>query len=396
MLFLHFHQIISQLDDLAWVIVPIADATIRPLQLLDFAKTAKEHYSQLPFSREQGEYSCLRSHQLLFNELVKIKKDLKDEVEVEIFNVFYQEANNKRFRTFWLLKNNVKPLKELVASNKDISTIPHPYTRDREKSLKRILTLSWPWQDPVTKKSYSAGTRFVRASKLDTKEAYAISILDPSDFSVKLTAIPRYNAVVDYPLDNESCMSLFVNLLKKWANQPSLIPYVWGGCSFMCTYSDNNFSLVGAERFGKKVSYWTRPYLQAPVSGLECSALIFRVAQIYGMPYFYKNTTTIMHNLKALSAADMLCQGDIIWYPGHVLIVSDLEHNKVIESVGYLTGFGIVHEKPLELIFKGIVSYQDLLNAYRSHRSLKRLDITGKVIRSIENFLLLNMRSIWK
>ena len=34
--------------------------------------------------------------------------------------------------------------------------------------------------------------------------------------------------------------------------------------------------------------------------------------------------------------------GDLIYFPGHVMIVSDLAKNLFIESAGYSVGFGIV------------------------------------------------------
>lgn len=382
------------LTKLAVVITPLADATNYSLQFFDANRLVGKIYAELPFAPEIGEKSCARSHQLLFNEVVRIKQIVKDEVECEIFNVFYEEKSRKQVRSFWILKKNIRLLSELKKNI--LLAIPYPYTQDRKRSLNNIVTLAWPWYDSITKQFYSAGTRFVRNIMSDTVDHYGAYIFQPFFKTIKKVLIPYKYAVVDYPADITKAIKKMVNLLRQWTAQASIIPYVWGGCSYIHSFADNNFMLTTQERYGQTLSFWTRPDSKIPHSGFECSGLIFRAAQIYGLSYYLKNTATIVHHLEPLTKKDILEDGDLIWYSGHVLLVSDKDNNKVIESVGYKAGFGKIHEVPLSRVFQDITTYDDLLKAYQEKKTIKRLTVAGNIFRTINRFLLLKMNSIVK
>jgi len=157
------------------------------------------------------------------------------------------------------------------------------------------------------------------------------------------------------------------------------IPYVWGGCSYTTLCTDPYFQLKTV-RSKKRPHAKPRRYFEYPTSqtqpynGFDCAGLILRAAQASGIPYFYKNTATILQNLEPLQPEDQVANGDLIWLPAHIMIISDVEHNLCIEARHYAQGYGKVHETPIHKIFKDINNYQDLRAAHFSQSLVDRLD----------------------
>src|SRR3990167_1494271 len=92
------------------------------------------------------------------------------------------------------------------------------------------------------------------------------------------------------------------------------IPYAWGGCSYTATCTDPHFQLkttsVTKHLPQPQRRWFSYPtYNLKPATGFDCSGVILRAAQIAGLPYFYKNTVTILNNLKPLTATDELADG---------------------------------------------------------------------------------------
>ena len=102
-----------------------------------------------------------------------------------------------------------------------------------------------------------------------------------------------------------------------------------------------------------------------------------------------------MHNLKPLASHEHLQTGDIIWFSGHIMIISNAEKNIIIEARGYDHGWGKIHEAPLQVIFKNIVSTTDLEQAFRNQTPLERLHKDGTTAQTITNFKLLKLKTIW-
>lgn len=392
----------NKIENQAVVIVPVADVISEPFFRVrlnkSINKTVEQLYKNLPFAPQPDKYACLRLHQLLFNEVVIVKRILNNEVECQAYNFFYYDDKNKARNTFWLQKKNIVYLKDLIKKKIDLNIIPPVYTKDNLKYYKtnKILTLIKPWYDTITKKYYSAGTRFMRIANKDTKNSYAVKFLDFNNFKQITAFIEKKYCLVDYPKTLESSLKLFINILKSWTNNKSIIPYVWGGCSYIKTYNKNIFYKKSDKIDNKTVYFWMRPkIIESPYSGCECSSLILRIAQIVGMPYFYKNTSTLSKCLKTLAKKEELKNGDLIWYEGHVLIVSDVKKNLATEAVGYQFGYGKVHELHISKIFAKIKNYKDLINAYHEHKPLQRLNIAGLTKRKIPKFKLFKIRSIW-
>lgn len=367
--------------------VPVADATGSPQGSIG-------KYNKMAFALEKGAHGCPRFHQLLFNEVIKILQERGEEIEAEISNVFYVDILGRQTRNFWTLKKNIVKLKDIKNKNA-LFSIPKTYTDDIKTNT--TLTLRWPWYDLITKKFYSAGTRFVRVPEKDTNTAYGIKLLNNSLSSVD-SLVKKPYAVVSYPSNNEKKIKNFIALLKFWVAQNEKnnahIPYVWGGCSFIRAY-DDNFWLQKDKQHGAYAEYWMRPEKTKPYTGLECSSLIFRAAQICGMPYYLKNSSTIAAYLKPITSKDTIQDGDIIWYPGHVIVISDIKNNQIIEAAGYMLGFGKTHELPLEKVFKNIKTCDQLKRVFHNKAQLVRLDINGKDFKRIKQITLLKIRSIW-
>lgn len=157
------------------------------------------------------------------------------------------------------------------------------------------------------------------------------------------------------------------------------IPYVWGGCSYTTLCTDPYFQLKTVRSkhrpHAKPRRYFEYPTCHTqPYNGFDCAGLILRAAQASGIPYFYKNTFTILQNLEPLQPEDQIANGDLIWLPAHIMIISDVEQNLCIEARHYAQGYGKVHETPIHKIFKDINNYQDLRAAHFSQNLIDRLN----------------------
>lgn len=389
----------SELKNYAVVKVSVADLSTESLQVIFKNQPAEISYKDMPFAESQGFFSCARVHQLLFNEVVKILKYSGPEVKCELSNIFFENNSHIPIKSFWTLKKYIMPLDQAKKEGYNIDYVPERYSDEKQNLLldNNILTLSWTWYDPITRKHYSAGTRFVRDSANDKASYYAIKLLDLTKKANRLSFVPKKFAVVQYSKNPDVTIKKFVKLLKRWANQgDNFIAYLTGGCSFIKTYSSDDFYLKEKKQNNRTVKFWMRPNSKSPYTGMDCSCLIARAAQVVGMPYYFKNTTTLAKYLKVLKPKEKLENGDLIWYNGHVLIVSDIKHNKLIESAGYPFGHGKVHEIALKDIFKGIKTYKDLLKKYFGNQSLERIKNSGEVGKKILRFKFFKIRSTWK
>ena len=142
-------------------------------------------------------------------------------------------------------------------------------------------------------------------------------------------------------------------------------------------------------------TFWSRPDYDTTIkNGFDCSNLILRAAQISQIPYFFKNTTTLKKNLKTISPNEKLEAGDLIWVPGHVIVVADLDKNTIIESRSYSHGYGKIQEIPLNEEFKNINTFEDLLKHFFDNKKIKRIDKNKKTIADLKNYKILKLRSI--
>lgn len=390
---LFFHPFLHALPEKAVTIVPVADLIGKPTCLSTARKTI-QYYQQLPLCGNNNS-SELRIHQLLFNEVVTIHEERGAEVCVSVPNVFYKTESGELCTRYWSLKKNFVTFKSARAKKIPITIFPEPIhfeSASTQSATQRIVTLKQPFFCKTVNFTFSAGTRFVACAEQQEDNYTHVHCLNASTMEKTTIAIPK-NLCISIPPDKKSRQKLFVSLLKQWACEPSgFIPYVWGGCSFMQTCCSSQF----LEKKRSRLVHYERPELIKPYTGFDCSGLIWRCAQICGIPLYCKNSYTFAQELKSCNATDRLTEGDLLWFPGHIMIISDIRKNLVIEARAYGHGYGKVHELPIGSVFKNINSVDELMTHYSQEKELPRLNKDGQVVQKIPMFKLLKLASAWQ
>lgn len=370
------------------ILVPVADLIGEPLSAHPI-----NLYDHLPLCSQKlnTKNSCPRLHQSLYNEIVIILKEKGDELLIAIPQLFYITDDKEKKNTYWTQKKNVIPLSTLEKKKIDITKIPSPLSYEHPLQKKcNIATLIKPWLDKKTKLLFSAGTRFIIDQTTKTPPTHvAVFIIDPKKLLLRTITIDKNACIIDYPKNHHEQRKEFIHILKQWAHQPHcFIPYVWGGSSFT---SCSHATTIETEAIVDNMYFTLTDYQQSPKTGFDCAGLVSRAAQIVGIPYFYKNTKTLAQFLKPLSHYESLQEGDLIWFPGHVMIISDIKNNLLIEARSYHHGYGKIHEISLDKVFKNIKNYVDLINALRSKKSIERIDVDGIIKEKISFFKILSL-----
>ena len=383
------------------VIVPVADLVGAPIQAFKIGKTIVESYENMAICGGPATPSlgAPRIHQLLLHETVEIIADEGDEVCITIPQVFFITPDTHRPQAmYWTLKRNLISYNKLRARKIPLEYIPPcpSYKNPHQHIQNTVITLIKPFFDPVTQQTYSAGTRFM--VEHETENHYAVHAFDKFTTSFKISLIPKNAAMLLSSKTPKEAIQCFVTLIKRWAHcKNGPIPYVWGGCSFThCCAHDPFIETKKYLRSGKRITIYERPSCpQKPFTGFDCAGLITRAAQMCGIPYFFKNTYTLAHYLKSLAVDEHLHEGDLIWFAGHVMIVSDLKNNKLVEARGYTAGYGIVHEISLNKVFQNISTYHDLVHAFHTQKPLVRINKNGEIIEEVYKFKILKLESAW-
>lgn len=322
--------------------------------------------------------SVHRAHQGLYNDLGYCSEETEDKIKISYPDVVYGFHNKtkKPLNSFWARKEHIAPLDEL--SPELLDALPSPEYADQP-----TIVLTYPW------KNFSVGTRFKHIPEDDTKKTYAIARIDHSTDSVVFDKIPKKNAIQEIKQDAQSTRELFVKIIHDFVDRVAqsghnnVIPYVWGGSSFTKPYQD--------EAFHKKDGAWHRNEKNSTYGGYDCSEFVMRMAKIAGIDFPWKTTSMIERSKRALNDEDQLENGDLIWVPGHIMIVSDIENNEMIESRAYTSGYGRVHRIPLSESFDGITTYNDLLERYSNHETIQFKNKDGSVTKKEHKFKLLKL-----
>jgi cell wall-associated NlpC family hydrolase len=396
-------------DNKAVVIVPVADILGSPIKSFGLASSIKDSYETIGIcgAPNNSSVGSPRIHQLLFNEVVDIVTDEQtleqsDEVCIRFEGAFFitsQDSNQNHL--YWTQKKNLLTFKKMKQRKLNLSQIPPPLSfKNPNTQLEQpVIVLIKPWFDPITQQTFSAGTRFAYHSNENNENHFKVPVFDRLTTSYKTTFIPFSHAQTVMVKSKQESISCFVNTLKQWAHEvQGKIPYVWGGCSFITTDSPFDFQLTPRKiKKNKKCMVYERAeYNHCPLPGFDCTGLILRAAQVCSIPYYYKNTYTLAQFLEQLTPQDKLQEGDIIWIPGHVMVVSDIENNRLIEARGYSHDYGIVQEIELGKVFKGINTYQQLTEAHDARSSLNRLNRAGQDVEHISKFKIFKLESTWK
>ncbi len=380
---------------IGYVVDPIADLAGNPLTGQSTIASYKD--ISLCGAKPTTASCCPRIHQAIFNEQVTIIGENNEEYHVELPTVYYL-VNKKKECRYWIEKKAVKTVEQLKKENIDLNAFPRPsFSPDRYKQVDTVILIA-PWHDHVSKRTYSAGTRFVIDRKIRNEND---SHKKPDTIMVKLydrkkrvinSYIPNNLVLLDVKKPAAGKREAFIKLLRTWTeNNDGYIPYVWGGTSFTGRSHAGYISEVTAPN-GSCSYYTLSDQKQNPKQGFDCSGLIARAAEIVGIPYFCKNSFAANLTLKHLTKKDTVLPGDIIWFPGHVIIISDPEKSLAIEARGYGVGFGKVHEIPVEKIFKNVKTIDDLQQMLDDPRKqITRIDRAGNTKETHYDFAILSL-----
>lgn len=381
--------------------VPVAELVGDPVQKSTLETPIEQTYLTMPLDLPFGEKKpdpfplCPRVHQLLLHERITVIEERGEEVRLVIPNLFFILATQQTPHcSYWTLKKNILPL--ALLSQEQQEKIPAAISfAEKRITVPNSLALIYPVTDTITEQTFSAGTRFIYETEVQDKHYYHAYAYDGRDMTIKPILLPKKYCMPPAAEGNEQKIKQFVALLRAWAHlKHGAISYVWGGRSFTTKKNSAQIRTITANGWNYKIAE------QHPgaKSGFDCSSLVATAAQLCTIPYFYKNSTTAAALLAPLQPNEALTEGDIIVTikPNHVMIVSDLKKNKLIEARTIAHGYGTVHEIPLHEEFQNIRSYQDLIHAYHNHIPLKRLRKDGSAIATIPQFHLLKLASVWR
>lgn len=333
--------------------------------------------------------SCKRAHQALFNEVAEVLEDKGENVRIALGNVIYgiKKNDDENMSAFMV------PRKALLFVDAiDTALFPPRLNEEYLKNLPQegtVVVLTMPWHDSITKKNYSVGTRFVR-TYADTSKHYGITLLDTRSQKKVVSRVPKNAARIESKITSyEEAQKEFVTRLYAHARLPhGVIPYVWGGSSFIYPQKEYNFFSDEQSR------YWYKSKL--PITGYDCSELVLRTAQICCLPYFYKVTAVISEYMRPLAEGEELTAGDLLWHPGHVMVVGDIAKNELIESRGYKSGHGKVQAVPLNALFPEVETYEDLKKKYFAKEPLAVNARDGFFYMTITEFKIFKLKSAWE
>lgn len=272
-----------------------------------------------------------------------------------------------------------------------------------------IATIKKPWTDSVSKQTFSVGTRFIKdTSQKEDSTTIPVFLYDTYHKNFYTANIPKNIIMPEPPADENSRITMFVNLMREWINESGFIPYVLGGCSYTTRYNTDTIIKTQQSLGGGSVAtLYTRKPTEYPAAGFDCSGLILRAAQMCSIPYFLKNSMTAAYNLAELKKDQKLEIGDLIYIPGHIIVVADLTKNTIIEARSYDHGYGKVHEIELNKVFKNINTFADLEKVFFTYNyqtaakpiSLERFKsekADGNVeIIDLSRYKLLNMKDVF-
>jgi len=371
----------------AFTAVPVADLLLQPMETIYPGKNIWKCYQTLALEGKKTNIrSCPRVHQLLFNEQISILEQRGDEVLVEIPHLFYLARRNKKRKCnrYWSHKKNFISCAALQEKNLQPKKIPKPIQflkNNIEQENHGIVILLLPFHDKKTERIFSAGTRFVQAGTKKKNSSIAVWAFDPAKNTFAKLSIPKKICITSIPTDKNKRRKRFVKIVQRWAHLPgAFIPYVWGGCSFTQRCQKNMISVKNTPHSTTFVL--TEQTQQA--SGLDCTGLVARAAQMVNIPYFFKNSLTAAISLDKIKTYKNIAPGDLLYFRGHMMIVSDIRANKIIEARNHFHGFGKCHEAQLSAVFKGIKNYKQLLAACTQGETLFRLNSNGKIVEKLK------------
>lgn len=324
---------------------------------------------------------CYRDHQALLNEHVRIVETNGDAVKIALDSLLYDidSSTQQPINTFWTSSKYLATF-DYLKNNNLLSALANP-TYGQEPTI----VLTYPWNN------FSVGTRFKHVPDNDTQDSYAIVRIDYTNNTVVSDLVPHDCAHIEVKPENaHAARQAFVSMINTFldrVDRDGVVPFVWGGSSFLHPYDKD-------EKCHIQDGVWRRDGSENKLYyGYDASEFVMRMAQIAGINFPYKTTWSMQQGLAHLSPTDQLEEGDLLWVPGGVAIVSSLEKNEMVMAHGYNSGYGCVHKLPLAQCFQGISTYADLMADYHAGKPLIILDRNGAVSKTCTTFKFLKLPS---
>lgn len=351
----------------------------------------KSSYKKLPYSGKTSNKECSRLTQLIFNEQVEIKEQHGNEVRIQITH-WYHEAGTPAIKQteYWAQACCFTRFSDI--KNSQLRAIPNPvYFATKIIPLGPIATLIDAVQINTT--IYCAGTRFVKKALQNNENYVFVYAYCPTLKKVKTLALSKNICVEEIPTDSDNKRNLFLDILKNWVHKgDKAIPYVLGGASIGLPLSDDTIYTKTMKKNGSQsLTFYRKNSHYPPAVGIDCAHTIARAAQIAGIPFFVKNTTTIRSTFPALTPEQTIENGDIIVWKGHTVVISDVQKGLIIEARGYDHGYGKVQEIPLCEQFKNIHTVKQLAAAYFDKKKIIRLNKKGEQVQVIDDLIIIKL-----
>ena len=390
-------KLIVSKPEKAICIVPVADLLSEKIQP-NKKRTILEAYKNIPASlttkkgassSNTNEYT--RVLQLLYNEKVTIlaQKNEQSYIETRYWNL---TPLNKKNNRFWTLTSNLKPINLLNSNGKEI--IP-PIEGDLQtKSLLDVYILKDFFYCPETNLTYSAGTRFIKIRGISP---FTTLIYDPKVKNLITCHIPdellmkEHFFMIPPSKSPQYKRNEFLRIVHECAqSSEKVIPYVLGGGSIGERLSKNNFTIQkNTQQYADLYTLASYPYY--PYQGLDSCGLVRYACTMAHMPIYTINSSSIASTLEKLSPEDYPENGDLIYWKGHIAVISNIQKGLLIEARSYDHGYGFVHEIPFNQELEGINTTDDLVIAYRKKTKINRLDKTGKKREVISDLMILKL-----
>lgn len=371
---------------LAFVSAPVTDMIHTAPERKQLLHSEKR-YMSLPCS---GTWE--RLHQLVYNHPVYILKEFGYEAYVEAPGLIAMARGKPVPLRGWVLKKHLTPMSAIHKRRFNDASFPDPLGIGVKKGDGPELALIAPYKVPEAGITLSAGTHFVIEE--ETQNAFQTSIWDAKKQMFHSLKIPKKIALVKLSLTKEAAVERFVKLMRFWATQKEgFIPYVLGGCSWLRNYEKLSFNRVkGADR---KVVFERAEKEDGQHSGYDCSSIIYTAAQIAGIPYGCKNTRAIHHFLKPMKKNERIEKGDLILFPGHVVVVSSVSPFRIVQARGYASGVGRIYECESRDLLSGVRSTDDLKALYSRAQPLPWI-ARGSRTTPYKTWGIFKIRSAWQ
>jgi hypothetical protein len=337
---------------------------------------------------KNGEFT--RIHQFLLHEIVTVLEERNGELLVQASDHFCQnKPEEKVFNTYAVLAeefvffDEIRPFLEGLSIEK---CLPTPYNWQDSKSFKKtrlILTLTTPYD------GFSLGTQFriipFTSLEGDFINAHLLTPLPKSDTVYRawfqIIQIPSKYLLLTTPgtpAEKENCI---VEQFMKACTGEKRVPTAWGGNSATALFKKEDYekTTLGLPD-GTNIEGYKRHQVSDIQSGFTMPELTMTFDRMCGVASFMKNSTTWINLGNELKPDQDIKRLDYIAGPGYLGRVISVEENLVADIRSYSQHHGIARLVKLSENFKGIETYTDLVQAYRTNQPLELLNEEHKVI----------------